>query len=128
MSLYQNIHAMRKQPETARVGLNYRREDDSKILEMASQGIPHPDIAKDQKRTTNAIRTRIAILVAHIMKQYDMSLDEASRTYHINKALLSKWYSIQCEKDATMRQWIRDSVGPVGPVGPSTKTNKTQGV
>jgi hypothetical protein len=110
MSLYENIHALRKKDETSKVGMNYTSEENQKIMEMAEQGIPCTDIARTFKRTTNAIRTRIAILAAHRMSLHNLTLEEASRKYHIGKGLLSKWYSIQCDNDRRRRQWFRDAV------------------
>ena len=109
-TLHENIQELRKKPETARVGLHYSREDNVRILHMASQGIPFNEIAKAHKRTTAAIRTRIAILVADIMRKTRMTLKEASEKYHISPQVLSKWYHEQCDKDIQKTKWFRDAV------------------
>ena len=109
-TLHENIQELRKKPETSRVGLHYSRKDNARILHMASQGVPFNEIAKAHKRTTAAIRTRIAILVADIMRNTQLTLKEASEKYHISVQVLSKWYHEQCEKDLQKTKWVRDAV------------------
>lgn len=107
MSLYENVQALRKKPETARVGTRYSKEDDENIMKQAAEGIPVTEIAASQKRTVKAVKHRIAMLAVKEMKGRGLTLKEISRMYHINMVLLSHVYQRECERDQYVTNMMR---------------------
>lgn len=112
-TLYENIHALRKLPETAKVGLLYSSENDVEIMREAEKGTPIEDIAKAQKRTPRAIQLRIIHIAIKIMRRFDLSLEQISRKYHIKLTLLSRHYQRFCEKDKEKVDFMRNAVNDI---------------
>lgn len=109
MSLYENVQAARKRPETSRVGMRYSEQDDIQMMQQASEGIPINAIAKSQKRTLKAIKHRIATLAVGIMIHRDISMEETSRLFNIDMVTLSRAYADDIEHTRCMTKLIRDS-------------------
>jgi hypothetical protein len=111
MSLFLHVQACRKKPETARVGHRYSVQNDVEIMEQAARGVSITAIAKQQKRTPQAIRARIIRNALQIMKRETCSLEEISRRYHIDMKRLTTQYQRMCEEERKMTKWVRESTG-----------------
>jgi len=110
MSLYDNVQAARKKPETSRVGFRYSEEDDIDIMKQAADGVPVNLIAKAHKRTVRAMKERIAMIaVRSVIADKTKTLHEVSRMYHINPILLYRVYSEEKDKIKQTTNYIRDS-------------------
>jgi hypothetical protein len=109
MSLYENVQAARRKPETERVGLRYSAEDDADILRQAADGVPVTRIALTHKRTVRAMRERLAMLVVKLMIREGITLKEASRRYHINIVRLSRTYQHERDRIRQATRVIRDA-------------------
>lgn len=109
MSLYENVQAARKRPETARVGLRYSAQDDQTMLQQSADGVPLERIALSQKRTTRAIQHRIAMLVVKIIMDEGMTLKEASQMYNVNIVLLSRTYQHERERIRLVTKTVRQA-------------------
>lgn len=109
MSLFVHVQALRKKPETSRVGNRYSVQDDITIMEQAARGVPITEIARQQKRTPQAIRVRIINNALEIMKRDKRTLEDISRMYHLDMRRLTTHYQRMCEHDRRITKWIRDS-------------------
>ncbi len=112
-TLYENIHALRKKPETSKVVLLYSCENDVYIMQEAEKGTPIDDIAKTQKRTPRAIQLRIIHIALKIMRRDNLSLEQISRKYNIKLTVLSRHYQRLCEKNRATIDFMRNACVPV---------------
>ena len=107
-TLFENVQALRKLPETCYVGYRYSNKDDADIRKDIKNGISIADIAKKQKRTISAIRQRVIMFAIDDMRSNNRTLEDVSRMYNMNISRLSSYYQRICEKEKEKTKNIRD--------------------
>ena len=74
--MYQNIRKLKEQPETAAAGNIWTSEEETKLIEALKDNKNIKDIAKEHKRTSGGIKSRIKELAVRMIETDGSSIDE----------------------------------------------------
>lgn len=100
MSLYQNIKAIKENPDTCRAGNIWTKDEQQMLLTHIENNISISDIAKQHKRTEGGILSRITEISINMIEKEGKNIDEVSEYMRIDKnTLLEKIQRIQNKRN-----------------------------
>lgn len=83
--MYQSIQKLKELPETASVGSMWTVEEEKRLIESLSNDKSIDDIAKEHKRTTGGIKSRINLMAVNMIDKNEESIDDVCVMFRLAK-------------------------------------------
>ena len=94
------LRKQRQIEETARAGLKWDAEEDSKLLSMLAENASFADIAKTLQRTEGSIRTRLILYAIQKMDKENFSLEQVAEMVHISEQDITEYQEKKALRDS----------------------------
>jgi hypothetical protein len=100
-SRYQEmLRKQRQNEETARAGLKWDTDEDSKLLSMLEDNVSFADIAKQLQRTEGSIRTRLILYAIQKMDKENFSLEQVAEMVHLTEQDITEYQEKKALRDS----------------------------
>jgi hypothetical protein len=83
--MYQSIQKMKEFPETTSVGSMWTVEEEKQLIESLRNDKSIDDIAKEHKRTTGGIKSRINLMAVNMIDKNEQSIDDVCAMFRLSK-------------------------------------------
>lgn len=81
--MHKHIKQLKKQPETAAVGNRWTPEEETRLIDSLGQGKDIDEIAKEHKRTSGGIRSRMSMIALRMIESEGKSIEEVCVALHM---------------------------------------------
>lgn len=95
----ETLKKLRSNPDTNRAGLKWDEGEDEKMLKMLKEGKSLEDIAKELKRTTGSINTRIIMNAINEIDNKGSDTDEILKEYKISREDINDYLEKKKQRD-----------------------------
>ncbi len=94
------LRKQRQNEETARAGLKWDTDEDSKLLSMLEDNVSFADIAKQLQRTEGSIRTRLILYAIQKMDKENFSLEQVAEMVHLTEQDITEYQEKKALRDS----------------------------
>ena len=78
MNIRENIQKLKDQPETSAVGSKWTEDEEKLLIKSISEDKLIDDIAKEHKRTSGGIRSRLRVIAVRMIETEGKTIEEVS--------------------------------------------------
>lgn len=95
----ETLKKLRDNPDTSRAGLKWDDGEDDKMLAKIKEGVSIDEIAKELKRTTGSIKTRIIMNAVTKIDTDDADTDTILKEYNISQDDINDYLEKKKQRD-----------------------------
>ena len=106
----ENMKKLRENPDTSRAGLKWDDSEDENVLNKLKSGMSIDDIAKNLKRTSNSIKTRIVMNAVKLIDEENIDKNKVMKELKITDADITEYKEKKQQRDDQHKNFINSMI------------------
>lgn len=106
----ENMKKLRENPDTSRAGLKWDDSEDENVLNKLKSGMSVDDIARNLKRTSNSIKTRIVMNAVKQIDEENKDKNKVMKELKVTEEDIKEYKEKKQQRDEQQKNFINSMI------------------